>query len=226
MLRHWKILVAILVLLAPACHSGPKDAAHSTAAAPTAKQLLAKVGHCEHRLTRKPLQTDEDAPATVNVCAKNGAVFMKADMDVDCDGTITKQCNSKTDCCFQNQTAFDQPDGKPLNSATLPYIVLPAAGRNWNWPHNGIGGGAVVAVIYHDKVEYAVFGDTDSPNKAGEASYASASGLGIDPDPRTGGAESGVTYIVFERAIVDPIESHRAAVSLGEKVARRFIQNN
>jgi hypothetical protein len=218
MLRHWKTLVALVVLLAPGCRSND--------AAPTAKQLLAKVGHCAHRLNSKPLQTDEGAPATVNVCAKNGAVFMKADMDVDCDGRITRQCNSKTDCCFQNQTAFDRSDGKPLDSAKLPYIVLPEASRNWNWSHNGIGGGSVVAVIYHNKVEYAIFGDTDSPNKAGEASYATAAGLGIDPDPRTGGAQSGVTYIVFEHSTVEPIESHRAAVSLGEKVARRFIDNN
>jgi glycosyl hydrolase group 75 (putative chitosanase) len=213
-----KFLVAILVLLVPACHS--------TDAAPTAHQLLAKVGHCHQKLTKKALQTDENAPPSVNVCAMNGAVFMKADMDVDCDGQITKECNSRTDCCFQNQTAFDQSNGRPLSSAKLPYIVLPEASKNWNWSHNGIGGGSVVAVIYHNKVEYAIFGDTDSPNKAGEASYATAKGLGIDPDPRTGGAETGVTYIVFEHAIVDPIESHRAAVSLGEKVARRFIEKN
>jgi len=214
-------MLALLLLLAPACHSGTAGDS-----APTARQLLGKVGHCDHPVTKKPLQTDEDAPPTVEVCAKNGAVFMKADMDVDCDGQQTEQCNSSTDCCFQNQTAFDQSDGKPLNAAKLPYIVLPEASQNWNWQHDGIGGGSAVAIIYHDKVEYAIFGDTDSPNKAGEASYAAAKGLGIDPDPRTGGAESGVTYIIFEHAIVDPIESHRAAVSLGEKLARRFINHN
>lgn len=218
MLRRWTMLVAIPLLLTFGCHPGD--------AAPTAHQLLAKVGHCQHKVTGNPLKTDADAPAAVEVCAANGAVFMKADMDVDCDGRITKQCNSGTDCCFQNQTAFDQSDGRPLNSAKLPYIVLPAASRNWDWRHNGIAGGSVVAVIYHDKVEYAIFGDTDAPDKAGEASYATAQGLGIDPDPRTGGADSGVTYIIFEHAVVHPIESHRAAVSLGEKVARRFLDDN
>jgi len=43
--------------------------------------------------------------------------------------------------------------------------------------------GNVVAVIYNHKLQYAVFGDTGPTNLIGEASYATAKKLGIDPDP-------------------------------------------
>jgi hypothetical protein len=197
-----------------------------TATAPTAEQLLAKVKSCDNPVTKSPLQTDEDAPSDVNVCGLKGAVFMKADMDIDCDGQETDQCNSDTDCCFQNDTTFHQSNGDPLNSAELPYIVLPEASDNWDWKDNGIDGGSVVAVIYNNKVSYAVFGDTDSPNKAGEASYATAKSLGIDPDPKSGGVDDGVTYIVFSDTTAKPIESHDSAVTLGEQAAQEFIAAN
>jgi hypothetical protein len=232
-MRHPKLLLAVAVLAATVLTSAPLLARHPASAtsrpdsaAPTASQLLAKVGHCANPVTKQPLQTDEDAPSNVNVCGMQGAVFMKADMDIDCDGQTTDQCNSDTDCCYQDDTTFHQSNGDPLNSAKLPYIVLPEASDNWDWHDNGIDGGSVVAVIYHDKVSYAVFGDTDSPNKAGEASYATARSLGIDPDPRSGGVDSGVTYIVFSDTTAKPIESHDSAVTLGQQAARAFINNN
>ena len=51
-----------------------------------------------------------------------------------------------------------------------------------------------------------------------------AASLGIDPDPATGGADTGVTYIVFTGAgaVVSPIEDHAAAVSLGEVLAAQL----
>jgi hypothetical protein len=52
----------------------------------------------------------------------------------------------------------------------LPYIVIPRQGRIWNYAHSGINGGSVVAVIYRHRLEYAVVGDTDAPDKIGEAS--------------------------------------------------------
>jgi hypothetical protein len=35
-----------------------------------------------------------------------------------------------------------------------------------------------------------------------------------------------VTYILFKNSKVSPIESHSAAVSLGQTLAKQFIQNN
>jgi hypothetical protein len=73
-------------------------------------------------------------------------------------------------------------------------------------------------------VQYAVVGDVGPGHIIGEASYATAKALGIRPDPRGGGAPSGVTYIVFRNTQVKPIEDHAAAVATGERLAGLFVQ--
>lgn len=194
--------------------------------APTAAELLAKVTGCS-QISNGKYRTDSDTSATIPVCSRTGAVFWKADMDIDCDGQRTSQCNENTDCCFQADTAFHQSDGRPLNSAQLPYVVVPSSSSIWNYRSSGIDGASVVAVIFNNQVEYAVVGDTGPTNIIGEASYATATALGIDPDPSTGGTDSGVTYIVFTSSSrVSPIESHGAAVTLGQQLARQFVDNN
>ncbi|MGW2179814.1 glycoside hydrolase family 75 protein [Streptomyces sp. NPDC001732] len=205
--------------------AGSGGAAGSEEGSVGAADLLAKVTSCS-QISNGKYRTDEETSATVPVCDKNGAVFWKADMDIDCDGEITAACNEDTDPWFQNETAFTTSTGKPLNAEKLPYVVVPSTSSIWNYGNSGIKGGGVVAVIYNNKVEYAVVGDT-GPNKIiGEASYATAEALGIDPDPETGGAESGVTYILFKNSKVTPIESHSAAVTAGDALAKQFIQNN
>ncbi|MFB7287159.1 glycoside hydrolase family 75 protein [Actinacidiphila glaucinigra] len=191
----------------------------------TAAQLLAKVGGCS-QISNGRYRTDEETTATVPVCGANGAVFWKADMDIDCDGQVTAQCNWDTDPWFQDDTAFHQSDGRPLNSETLPYVVVPSPSGTWDYRGAGIKGGGVVAVVYGGRVEYAVVGDTGPTAIIGEASYATAQALGIDPDPETGGAETGVTYILFKNSSVSPIESHAKADSVGDALARQFLANN
>ncbi|MCX5386511.1 glycoside hydrolase family 75 protein [Streptomyces sp. NBC_00083] len=190
-----------------------------------AAELLAKVTGCD-QISHGKYRTDADAPATVPVCGKNGAVFWKADLDIDCDGRRGTVCNKKTDPWFQPDTRFHQSDGEPLDAAKLPYVVVPSPGPVWDYRASGIEGGGVAAVIHGDKVAYAVVGDTGSGGTIGEASYATAKALGLDPSPRSGGAESDVTYILFKGAGADPIEDHEAAVALGDTLAHRFLADN
>ncbi|MFE1924209.1 glycoside hydrolase family 75 protein [Streptomyces asoensis] len=190
-----------------------------------AADLLAKVTSCS-QISSGKYKTDDETSATVPVCGKNGAVFWKADMDIDCDGQRTSKCSESTDPWYQDDTAFHQSDGKPLRADTLPYVVVPSSSSIWNYGSAGIKGGGVVAVIYQNKVEYAVVGDTGPTKIIGEASYATAKALGIDPDPENGGTDSGVTYILFKNSQVSPIESHSAAVSLGDRLAQTFIRDN
>ncbi|MFI1166179.1 glycoside hydrolase family 75 protein [Streptomyces sp. NPDC020801] len=209
----------------PANASGatsPKSAQEGTV---SAAGLLAKVTSCQ-QISNGKYKTDDETSATVPVCGKNGAVFWKADMDVDCDGQRTTNCNENRDPWFLNDTAFHQSNGQPLKAESLPYIVVPSSSSIWNYSSAGIKGGGVVAVIYNNKVEYAVVGDTGPTKIIGEASYATAKALGINPDPATGGTDSGVTYILFKNSQVSPIESHSAAVTLGDRLARQFIAGN
>jgi hypothetical protein len=195
---------------------------------PTATQLMAKLSGCTQISVGK-YRTDEDASsATVPVCKKNGAVFWKSDMDIDCDGKITTQCNSSTDCCFQNDTFCHDSYDHPLDSANLPYIVVPSTSSIWKYTSYGIACGQVVAVMYNGKLVYAVMGDTGPPGIIGEGSYNLATRLGIDPDPKTGGVDSGVTFLIFTGSTnrVSPIQDHTKANSVGANAAKQFLANN
>nr|WSY57111.1 glycoside hydrolase family 75 protein [Streptomyces sp. NBC_00886] len=187
--------------------------------------LLAKVRGCAP-VSRGRYRSDDGGRATIPVCGTKEAVFWKADLDIDCDGRSGARCNARTDPFFSSMTAYQQSDGRYLDAERLPYIVVPAASALWNhWDHR-IGGGSVAAVVYRDRVQYAVVGDVGPHDIIGEASYATAKALGIRPDPRGGGTDTGVTYIVFKGSRVKPIEDHAAAVATGERLARLFVQGD
>lgn len=225
------LAAAGLALLAPATPSvAVRPSAAAPGAAPSrqegsvrAADLLARVRDCT-QISRGRYRTDDDAPATVAVCGTDEAVFWTADMDIDCDGRPSPRCNSSTDPLFSDATAYQQSDGRYLSAETLPYIVVPGVSAVWDYRAHGVGGGSVAAVVYGDRVEYAVVGDIGPGEIIGEASYATATALGIRPDPHGGGTPSGVTYIVFKNARATPIESHASAVAMGEQLARAFVK--
>ncbi|MEV7085940.1 glycoside hydrolase family 75 protein [Streptomyces sp. NPDC093085] len=195
--------------------------------APTAAALLARAGGAGcNQVSDGLYRTRDDTPPTVAVCDANGAVFFDADMDIDCDGEPTARCNRASDPYFQEQTAFTRSDGRYLTAEHLPYIVIPMASGIWDHRASGIHGGSVAAVIHRNTVQYAVVGDIGPPGIIGEASLATARGLGILTDPAGGGVPSGVTYIVFKHSQVSPLEDHEAAVRLGTELARKFLSEN
>ncbi|MFE9169614.1 glycoside hydrolase family 75 protein [Streptomyces kebangsaanensis] len=223
------VLLAPTTLPAPAPTEPPRfrqepaPVAQGDGADPVrAADLLAMVRHCRP-VSRGRYRLDADAPATVPVCGLRGAVFWKADMDIDCDGRPTARCNRRTDPHFSPGAAYAQSNGHRLNAERLPYVVLPAASRIWDHRAHGVGGGSVAAVVYRGRVEYAVVGDIGPRDIIGEASYAAARRLGIPADPSTGGVDSGVTYIVFEHSRIDAIEDHATAAATGERLARRLL---
>ncbi|MFD6919285.1 glycoside hydrolase family 75 protein [Streptomyces sp. NPDC059944] len=220
---------AALLASAPAALPSAPTAGHPGSRAPAVREgsvgaadLLARTRDCAP-VSKGRYRTDDGTLADIPVCGTGSAVFWKADMDIDCDGRPGSLCNSRTDPLFSDATAFQQSDGRYLSAETLPYIVVPAPSSIWNHRDQGIGAGSVAAVIYRDRVQYAVVGDTGPSDIIGEASYATAEALGIRPDPRGGGTPSGVTYIVFKNSRVSPIEDHAAAVAAGERLARTFV---
>jgi len=190
---------------------------------PTAAELLAKLATCTS--IGGPYSTDSSEPATVSICSATGAVFWKADLDVDCDGLMSSQCNSMTDPDYMNQTAAVDSHQQPLDAAALPYVVVPGHSARWDYRASDLHTGSVFAVIYQDKVVYGVFGDLGPTAIIGEASYAMANALGINPNPSSGGAASGVTYIAFTgtAAVAAPIEDHAVAVTIGVAHARALL---
>ncbi|MYV58825.1 hypothetical protein GTW37_03730, partial [Streptomyces sp. SID4931] len=213
-------LLGAAALPASASASGSGQDAEAGPDEVTAAELLAEVRGCS-RISKGKYRTDSgSAKATVPVCGTRNAVFWKADMDIDCDGRKTRACNRKTDPYFLPETAFQSSRDEPLDSAALPHVVVPGPGKVWDYRKSGLTGGSVVAVVYRDRVRYGVIGDTGPTGIIGEASYAMAKSLGIDPDPSTGGAESGVTYIAFKDSRISPIESRARAQSRGAALAR------
>ncbi|MEZ0157228.1 glycoside hydrolase family 75 protein [Streptomyces griseorubens] len=204
--------------------SGSGPSAPATPGPVTAADLLARVSGCTP-VSQGRYRKDRGRAATVPVCGTREAVYWKADMDIDCDGRPGRHCNAATDPHFSSSTAFAQSDGRALSSEKLPYVVVPAPSSLWDYREHGVRGGSVAAVVYRDRVSYAVVGDTGPAGIIGEASYAAAKSLGIDPDPRSGGTPSGVTYIVFKDSRVTPLEDREAAETQGERLAREFVDS-
>lgn len=224
MRRAWAVPLAVIGFGLAMVPGASADRTSPAAAGPTADQLLAKVQNCE-QLSQGAYASDEGGTADIPVCAAGGSVFWEADMDVDCDGQRTEVCNENTDPAYQDRTAFTQSDGQYLNAAELPYIVVPGASEIFDFQEHGITGGTVAAVIHGGQVTYAVVGDIGPNEIIGEASYANAEALGVDPKPATGGADSGVTYILFPGATADPIENHQAALDRGAEAAQEFVNS-
>ncbi|CAM5732898.1 glycoside hydrolase family 75 protein [Streptomyces fumanus] len=190
-----------------------------------AADLLTAVRDCEP-VSRGRFRADAQAAADIPVCGTTGAVFWKADLDIDCDGRPGARCNRRTDPYFTAATACPGSDGRPLDAERLPYIVVPAPDTRWDHRAHGVRCGSVAAVVYRDRVRYAVVGDIGPRGVIGEGSYALAESLGIRTDPRTGGVPSGVTYIVFDDSRAEPVDDVRAASRTGERLARRLISRN
>jgi len=219
---HHKLTTGIVTLgvLATIAVASPAQAASG----PTAAQLLAKVTTCSV-VSHGKYATDDGEASTVNICKKGSAFFWKADMDIDCDGVRTSHCNESADPWYQDQTSFETSQGRPFQADSTHYFVIPLPSSRFSYTANGITPGSVAAVIYNNKVVYAVFADEGPDNIIGEASYATAKALGIDANPATGGVDSGVTYIVFPGKVPSPIESNSAIDSKGIAAANTFVNS-
>ena len=192
---------------------------------PTAGQLRARIANCD-MMIGGPFSADPSDPSVIPICGLPGAVFWKADLDVDCDGKMTAKCNSQTDPAYQNQTAATDSMGQALDAAALPYVVIPGKSTRFDYSAAGLKMGSVFAVIFKDTVQYGVAGDVGPTAIIGEASYRMAELLGIDPDPSIGGTDEEVDYIGFTGtdAVAVPIEDHDRAVSIGLEKASAVVQ--
>ncbi len=191
---------------------------------PTAAELLDRIASCD-QVVGGLYAPGSGKPANIAVCGLPRAVFWTADLDVDCDGKVSPQCNLMTDPWFMSQTAATDSNGDPLDAATLPFVVVPGRSTKFDYRAAGLAMGSVVAVVHGDELVYGVLGDVGPTSYIGEASYRMAELLGIDPDPRVGGTEEPVSYIAFtgEDARVEIIEDHDEATSLGIALAGELL---
>jgi hypothetical protein len=162
----------------------------------------------------------------ISICALGNAVYWKSELAVDCDGKRTDTCNRQTDPQYQGTTVGKDSAGNSLDAALVPYVEVPKASATFDYQAAGLSMGSVVAVIYENQLSYGVVGQEQDPDTIGNASYAMAVQVGIDPNPITGGLQSeDVTYIAFKGAsnTVPALEEVSAAAALGEKAASELI---
>jgi hypothetical protein len=183
--------------------------------------------------------TDPDTLAghTAEMCKLNGAIYWVADQDVDCDGKMSATCPGPAgpdqDCCWQNQDtygvgadgSFDPKAGatNPFSSQDDQYIVVPSDNVGTIPP------GTIVAVIYGDKMTFAIFADTGPTSVIGEGSVATAKALGYSGSPGRGGIMGNVvTYIAFTGTGTVPskVEDRPTIDALGNQLVQQLLMNN
>jgi hypothetical protein len=218
---------------------------------PAIARLLALTKNCTaaNEISSDPGDFVLDNGTVAHVCSLKGgpgniggAIFFNADMDIDCDGIETTHCpgtGANKDQTWDNATSFAGPHsaknakGQPaLASETTPYVVIP---REVVYP--GLDqkhGGNIVAVIYNNQIEFAVFGDQiaaqpgEKGEVIGEASVRTAVGLGIPSSPANGGVGGGVTYIAFVGTGSQPadMENIQEIHTLGAQLTESLLDNN
>jgi hypothetical protein len=228
--RKFRILLLALGLLAiPLAVTPAMAAVHKadvSAAAPSAAQILARANRGCTKVSKANFKTDEDASkSNISICKAGKAFVWKADMDIDCDGVRTKNCNENTDDAYQNQTSFETSKGKSFQADKTHYFVIPLPSNRFNYQASGIKPGSVAAIIFKNKVVYAVFADEGPKEIIGEASFATAGALGIPNDPNNGGVDSGVTYVVFPGQVPSPVEDNSKIDAKGVAAATAFINS-
>ena len=208
MQNRWMIGVLVLAGCGPLAHNGRTDSGlplatppsavgavteptatpHDATARAGAAELRNALGECQPLAGVAPFRTDKDQPASIHLCKTDGAIWWTSDLDIDCDGRDVAECRSDPD--RQLDTALHDSHGQPLDPAQLPFVVIPGVSSNFDFRNAGLHLGSVVAVLFKDKVEYGIIGDIGPKAIIGEASFAMAQRLGLDPDPRHGGADS------------------------------------
>lgn len=81
-----------------------------------------------------------------------------------------------------------------VDAARIPYVVLPPIG----FKHARLGDFATVINLRNGKLTGAILADESSSDlEMGEGSIALAKALGIDSNPRTGGTDDDVAYVIY-----------------------------
>ena len=79
-----------------------------------------------------------------------------------------------------------------VDSEQVPYIALPP-----DLPGPRLGDLGLVVNVRNGRSSPVIFADHSPENRLGEGSIRLANALGINPDPRHGGTNGGIVYIVF-----------------------------
>jgi len=201
-----------LVLNYGASASSTPDAT-AAASSFTAAQVLAGVKKnmtTPKKVNSKPHINTMTRTKNVNVFQVASGVFAyTSSMAIDTDGS-----DRDPDPDHQNQTTFQDSNGRALGAHHVPFYVLgdDCFDRKSPCPHffykeHNIKGRQFALMFFKGKCIGSIFGDTQTGNdqttsdndsrELGEASVKAAQLLGIPSSGTTGGVDNGVTVVIF-----------------------------
>ena len=138
-----------------------------------------------------------------------GQIYIEADMDIDADGSPRATEIDPGNGQLETSLSYPGVTGQAqfINAEIVPYYVLPgnpAHPAQSFFRRMGIKLGDIAAVIFKDKIEFAIFADVGPQTKMGEGSIALAQLLGHNPFKLVGGKPrvkfsipKEVIYIIF-----------------------------
>jgi Fungal chitosanase of glycosyl hydrolase group 75 len=95
---------------------------------------------------------------------------------------------------FDTSVQNERDPRRFVDAVSIPYVVLPPAG----FKHAKLGDFATVVNLRNGKVAGAIVADESAPElPMGEGSIDLANALGIDSNPRSGGVEKGMAYVIY-----------------------------
>lgn len=95
---------------------------------------------------------------------------------------------------YDSSIANESNPRRFVDAASVPYVVLPPEGFN----HAKLGDFATVMNLDNGKTAGGIVADESAPElPMGEGSIALAKMLGIDSNPRTGGTDRRVVYVIY-----------------------------
>jgi len=145
------------------------------------------------------------------------------------DGRPVIQRTGRFKGYYVSTTSLHNAAGSPTNPGTyvdarkIPYIVLPPEFMKQFGV--ALGDLAVVTNQRNGRSSFAIFADVGPHGKIGEGSVALARALGLNADPRHGGAGSpDIAYLVFPRSGLGPgkLRSAREIRSSALRIFRRW----
>jgi hypothetical protein len=135
-----------------------------------------------------------------------GQLYFDSELQLDTDGWPDGKGRGDPD--WQPTTTLTYEDDTPINSNNVPFFVLP---KQWSSQFN-IKLGDLGAIIYKDKIAFAMFADVGPASKLGEGSLSLLRRLGAERLKADGkvinsGMGPGVITIVFpgSRPVSRPI---------------------
>lgn len=174
--------------------------------------ILAPTRTCNQLKNTAKFKNDiESTIWNIPICTLNGALWWRADADIDYDDATSARTSYNTS----------------LNSEEIPYFTIPYPSNGFNSTYFDIYTGkdaraSVGVVIYDDKYTFAVFGNYNGNGVIGDISQKTADKLGIP-----NGVNGGVTYIVFTgENYVYPIEDYDEVEKLATELTKKFIAEN